>query len=181
LVFAPIIFSQTYKRFVQGTTGWDESLVKRTDKLKIGWHMFKENPLLGVGLGSYPGIWWHYMPEGKIKFAFLQRTEPYYPDMGYIQLLSETGLIGFTLQIGILMILGLKLWQLRKRAYLKGNTFAGGFYSLLLSLLMLLFILNCFQDFWIHPRVCFFYALCLIGFSKVHQHIFSTERSTQQR
>lgn len=49
-------------RFVpsEGAVGYDASAMERVDSIYLGWDVFKEHPLAGVG----PGMSYHYIPYG---------------------------------------------------------------------------------------------------------------------
>ena len=63
---------------------------------EAGWRMFKDRPLTGVGIGNYIGLLHFYgtgLPFLTGKISWAHNT--------YIQILSETGLIGFLFFMGM--------------------------------------------------------------------------------
>ncbi|GAB4316794.1 MAG: hypothetical protein Kow0059_09470 [Candidatus Sumerlaeia bacterium] len=162
LLIGPIVLGTTLARVQQGRTGWDLSVIERRDKILIALEILRHKPLFGVGLGSFPEAWDDYINPGELKFLWLDRTNPQYPDMGYMQLLAETGVVGFICQLALLVGIGVRLWRERRRALAEGQDYKAGLCSLLLSLMGLIVVVNGFQDFWISPRLSLFYALFLI-------------------
>lgn len=177
-LMAPIVLGTTIQRLQQGATGWDPSVVERRDKIMISMEILKQKPLTGVGLGSFPKVWDEYIVAGQLKWLFLEPSELQYPDMGYMQMLAETGIVGFGLQIGLLLGLAAGLWRERWRALRAGLSYKAGLCSLLLSLLGLIFVVNFFQDFWFSPRHSLFYALCLVVLSSRHAAVFADDRES---
>jgi O-antigen ligase len=55
-------------------------------------NMFKEKPLLGVGVGNYGYIYNKYKAEYAPRFEFLVKTHN-----AFLEILAETGLVGFAL------------------------------------------------------------------------------------
>lgn len=174
-IMAPIVLGTTLQRLQQGATGWDPSVIERRDKIMISAEILRQKPLFGVGLGSFPKSWDDYIVAGQLMWLFLEHTEPQYPDMGYMQLLAETGAVGFALQIGLLLALCGRLWSERRRAIESEQSYKAGLCNLLLSLAGLIFAVNFFQDFWHTPRHSLFFALCLVVMSRHHLAVFSNE------
>lgn len=82
----------------------DASAMIRIDAWKTGVIMFKENPLLGVGLRKYLDHFMDYCPPESPTYHLGLRN----PHSMYVQMLAETGLIGFSL---FLILLGKSFWD----------------------------------------------------------------------
>ena len=65
----------------------------RASEFLVGWYMFRDNPILGVGLKNYPI---HYQEYSK-RVGLDPRTEQRSPHNLYIEALAEQGIIGFSL------------------------------------------------------------------------------------
>lgn len=72
----------------------------RTSELFVGWLMFKDHPLLGVGLHNYPA---HYQSYSR-GLGLDSRAEPRAPHSLYVEIGAELGLLGVSL-------FGLLLWS----------------------------------------------------------------------
>lgn len=72
---------------------------------RAGWKMWLDHPLTGVGIGQYNYTLWRYMigMEGPT----VGSTTPHNT---YVQVLSETGIVGFSLFIGLLFRAFRNLW-----------------------------------------------------------------------
>ncbi|MDI6793070.1 MAG: O-antigen ligase family protein [bacterium] len=82
----------------------DESSMIRIDAWKTGLIMLKENPFLGVGMMKYLEKFEYYCPRDFPTFHLGLRS----PHSIYVQMFSETGLIGFSL---FLLLLGKSFWD----------------------------------------------------------------------
>ena len=76
----------------------DESTFERVYFIQYGFDLFKSHPLGGYGIGAA-----NYLLQGN------------YFHNNYIQLLVETGLVGFTLFYATIIWLIIKLWKYRKQ------------------------------------------------------------------
>ncbi len=89
----------------------DDSLVGRAYLYKRGFEIFVDNPLLGVGLDNFQ------MARGRT----FGMTIGAYSHSNYLELLTNTGLIGFLLFFGMYFVVGRKLlrcrWMYRSKKY----------------------------------------------------------------
>ncbi len=138
---------QTIGRFQE-----DKSLTMRRDGLKVGMEMVRKHPFMGVGLGCYHIMWWKYLPAGKTKTLQFLKVTPRYPDMGYNQLLSEGGLIGFGIAISFFLLLLSSLWKKRKQALILEDRGLVNVYSALLILLIIFLLSSMIQDTFLYVR-----------------------------
>ncbi|HEX32719.1 MAG TPA: tetratricopeptide repeat protein, partial [Candidatus Acetothermia bacterium] len=85
----------------------------------VGWEMFKDHPLLGVGLGNYKLNFVPYKaaflatPQGKSYNFYIPRAAQAHND--YVQVVAEMGILGIITLLSILVMLPLFFW-LRLRA-----------------------------------------------------------------
>ena len=138
---------QTIGRFKE-----DKSLTLRMDGLKVGMQIVRKHPLMGLGLGCYHIMWWKYLPPGKTKTLQFMKVTPRYPDMGYNQLLSEGGLIGFGLAVTFFILLLASLWKKRKQALALEDRGLVNIYSALLILLIIFLLSSMIQDTFLYVR-----------------------------
>lgn len=70
------------------------------------WHMFRDHPVLGVGLGNYPDLY-------HSKYILPTAVEPdqTHPHSNYLIYLAETGLIGFSAFIAMFLYLLRHYWS----------------------------------------------------------------------
>lgn len=84
----------------------NENAIQRTVFFSDGMKLFRQNPIVGLGLGSY---------ESAIKGVQDFYYETKYAHNHYIQALSDTGIIGFILFVGVLVTSGIALWRTRNK------------------------------------------------------------------
>jgi len=75
----------------------DESLVGRSNQALAGLAMFRDNPFLGVGFGNFSANYWDYASQLGLPSSGMRATAQglRHPHSLYIEILSETGLVGF--------------------------------------------------------------------------------------
>ena len=79
----------------------DTSLRGRSSEMLTGLAMFAEHPILGVGAGNYKPNYQRYAQLIGIEF----RTEARDPHSLYVQILAETGILGFVAFLGLFIFL----------------------------------------------------------------------------
>lgn len=142
----------------------DLSYLEHRDSALLGLEMFARHPWFGVGLGSFPDVWKDYIPADYPTF-FVQyygpRT-PKFPDMGYLGLLAESGLVGLALFIGTLGFVGWRAWDIRRAARAAGDAFAANYASMVLTLAIYVGVTTGTQDTFLYPRVWMVWGLALV-------------------
>ncbi len=137
LLFMPAAYTQRLQNFTDVLSGAatvqeESSLRGRASEAISGLMMFAEHPLLGVGVGNYPGQYQQYASELGLEY----RAKPREAHSLYVELLAETGLLGlaaFSLLFGSLL---LRLNQLRQAASQRHDPHTASWIaSLLLSLI----------------------------------------------
>lgn len=75
----------------------DDSLVGRSNQIRAGLAMFQNNPLLGVGFGNFSANYWDYANQlGLVNVGMRASSQiARHPHSLYVEILSETGIIGF--------------------------------------------------------------------------------------
>lgn len=130
LPLAPALLPDSFKQRLEALTSLssgvnahvDTSLARRTSYLLVGGAMIEDNPLLGSGPGTFP---LHFARSGYAS-AFAYRPDPQelYREAHntYLSMLSEVGLPGGLLFIG-LVGLSLRNFQVARRRWLaRGDT-----------------------------------------------------------
>lgn len=79
----------------------DTSIRGRTSEMLTGLRMFESSPLLGVGVGNYKNNYQKYAQEIGIELRATERE----PHSLYVQLLAESGILGFAAFIGAMIAL----------------------------------------------------------------------------
>ena len=101
----------------------------------VGWTMFSENPLTGVGLGNYKIVYPKYeaitfaRPGAVLPSTHLLKSAQAHND--YLQVAAELGSVGILALLGLFLVLAISLWK-RLRADASWNRFdllvlCGGF------------------------------------------------------
>jgi O-antigen ligase len=98
LVVLPDTYSARFSTlFSQDTLAQDESISGRSAAMEIGLEMFIENPILGVGFGKYRSNYWQTAEKlgleanaNNVNYA----EDAQSPHSLYIEILSETGIVG---------------------------------------------------------------------------------------
>lgn len=153
------------RRFLSvGNLSRDYSFLERSDSFHIGMQMFRENPVFGVGLGSFPAIWKEYIPADYPTF-FAQYSYPSrlrFPDFGYMAIMVETGLIGLGLYLIFHFLILVRAWNYRRMAIAAGDNLAANISATVLCLMVFIGVTSVIQDTFLYPRVWIVYALALL-------------------
>jgi len=162
LALSPYILRTIWMRLQTiGQFEVDRSLTMRMDGIKVGMEMVKRHPLLGVGLGCYHILWWKYLPTGKTKILHFLKQTPRYPDMGYNQIFSEGGLIGFGLAMAFFLMLAEFLWKKRKQAVLLNDRGLINISSALFLLMAIFLLSSLVQDTFLYVHTWLMFGFIL--------------------
>lgn len=114
----------------------NESNIERGNRWKVAWHIFKDFPLTGTGLNTYPEVYVYYMDKVDIQETNLSCNKMNAHQL-YSGWLSDMGLIGF---IGGLLVLV---------AFLKAalNRVKTKYFMLCLLLVVNFLLLGIIEDF----------------------------------
>ncbi len=115
IIFIPNQFKGRLSTLEELIPGRDESKIhldssfrQRILYMKTAWEMFSDNPFLGVGAGNYSEHYDQYSKQvGSIVSSYEHFGKPRLPHNLYLQIASETGLIGFVI---FMSIISLTLW-----------------------------------------------------------------------
>jgi O-antigen ligase len=118
----------------------------RTTLWKVGWRMFEAHPVGGVGVGNYSVVSINYLlrPGRTVDDRFIVDTPSKFPPHNvYLNVLSELGVVGFVLFVGILAFaVAAALRAARafaQRAEVTGELLARGLFIALCGYLVALF------------------------------------------
>lgn len=162
LISSPIVLHQMWSRMrTIGSIKSDRSLAFRLDGIQVALEVLRRKPWMGIGLGSYPTTWHKYLPPGKGRQIQYHKGERMYPDLCYSQLISEGGIIGFSLAIIFFISLLFRTWRMRREALQGKHRDIINLYSALLTSLII-FLLSCaIQDTFLYVSTWVMFGLIL--------------------
>ncbi|HAQ38162.1 MAG TPA: hypothetical protein DCQ58_06600 [Saprospirales bacterium] len=141
----------------------DDAVSSRSNAMLVGLKMFNDNPILGVGFGHYRSNYWEYAISLGLESNATNITDydenAHFVHSLYIEILSETGLVGFltfALFIGALLS---GLYKIRHK--LKDSPLYKDFGMLIIALAMSIFTFLV-SGFFLHG-VFYRYIWVLIG------------------
>jgi len=116
VALAPFVVGRIIDRIGQlGRDGApDISLMIRRDKVLVAFEVIEQHPWTGIGLNNFKDVWWEYRPRGELYQIHTDMARPQYIDLGWLQILTETGIIGLGLLLATLaaaMALWLAAWH----------------------------------------------------------------------
>lgn len=134
---APFFIGRVLERFSKAkSVMMDYSLIERHDKLNMAWEMFHSHRIFGVGSGAYKHLWPEYIPKGNMYLLHdYPRNRELYIDMGYMQILTEYGIVGALLVLAFFIA----SFVLFVRAYRMSRRLEDTSYSNLLAMCAALF------------------------------------------
>ena len=96
---------RVWHKYADRTRSWD---------WWVGWEMFKDAPVTGIGLGHYKLQFLEYKadflatPRGAAYDFYIARAAQAHND--YVQVLAETGLVGGLAVVGFIVVLAVSIW-----------------------------------------------------------------------
>ncbi|MDD4278540.1 hypothetical protein GX645_06210 [Candidatus Sumerlaeota bacterium] len=159
-----------------GNIDRDPSYLERRDQILVAMEMFKEKPIIGIGLGSYPAVWKNHLPKdySTYNMQYDYKTERY-PDFGYVQLLAETGVVGLMLAIALMLMVLRRAIRVRRMADARDNIMAFNLASMIIALAIFWITSNFVQDTFLYVRMWFVLGLTALI---TPQNLFLGARST---
>jgi hypothetical protein len=122
LLAAPVFGPKIAGRFSRVTVlSQDHSLAIRHDKLLIAAEVVKAHPWLGLGNFYFHTEWIRYRPRGGMVVQQYQTNPIFHMDLGYVQLLTEHGIVGTVLWFAMAAAMALAWWRTRWWAALTGD------------------------------------------------------------
>jgi O-antigen ligase len=98
----------------------------RSDLWKVAWQIFKRHPVDGIGLNAFEAIEPHYaLQSGTLTRAALVAEVPHLVHNVYLQLLTETGLVGFALFFVVIIGCLRTSWLAAKVFDARGHAYYG--------------------------------------------------------
>ena len=144
----------------------DSSFQQRILYMKTAWVMFSDNPFLGVGSGNYSEHYDKYSEQvGSIVSSYEDFGKPRLPHSLYLQIASETGIIGFIIFISIIFLTLMNFLSSYKRFKKVGDYDSG---SIVISF-MFGFIGYLISSFFLHgDYIRYFWLLVAIAVAANH-------------
>lgn len=160
LVAAPVVGAKVVERFSKASDfRKDPSLAVRRDKALIAYEMIGRNAWLGVGHNHYHVLFKDYRPKGQLYILPWILDRHQYIDLGYLQILTEYGIIGSVLVMLLFIYTGIMFF----RAYRHSLGFSDTFWTNLLAALAAVFaqllISMLIQDTFVTPRTYILFGL----------------------
>ena len=121
LQFLPASYTERITSLFQFSSGSsnrvsDVSFQGRISENIAAWRMFQDHPMFGVGLDNFQVNYQTYSR----KIGLDSRRDPRAPASFYLELLSEQGLVGFSIFMIFMAIVFRQLWQARELFQLLG-------------------------------------------------------------
>ncbi len=133
----------------------DPSFLERRDAFLTGMNGLAAHPWNGIGLGAFPTTWRDFYPRDGSTY-FIQSTlevEWRYLDSGYVQILVETGLLGFGVAGFVLGNLAWRVWRVRREMLGRGDWEGVAAAGWVLGLGCFVAVGTLVQDTMLNPRV----------------------------
>jgi O-antigen ligase len=92
-----------------------ESAESREVFLYVSWQMFKDRPLFGFGFGQFPSQKLPYLSDRNTDLQ-LETIRPWSHHNTYLSILTELGIVGLALFVGILAAWAIRGWRLFRDA-----------------------------------------------------------------
>ena len=97
-------------------TDWDGGGTGRAELWTVGWRMFEDEPITGVGLNNFREESQRYVREpGPLEFVHLIAERPGVVHNSFLQQLAETGIVGLLLYLAAVGACLSALWRAVKR------------------------------------------------------------------
>lgn len=103
LVAVAVIPSSYWQRQRSVTSSTDTSITRRWNYLVLGWHTFKERPLMGHGPGTFKKLWAEAIYTGRIG-QDIRRGHVRPAHNTYLEILIGKGLVGLLLFLTVIFI-----------------------------------------------------------------------------
>ena len=133
----------------------DRSILGRRTYQAGAWHIFLDHPLLGVGFGQSP----KYIPRYGRMYGYMLGPKDAAAHNMYLQILSETGLVGFAVFLLILWAVARPMFALRGYWAQNRPEYAHTLTSLMLGLLLFL-VTSIFLHLSFTRYFCLLLGLC---------------------
>ncbi|MCB2155369.1 O-antigen ligase family protein [bacterium] len=160
---APLVIVKLLGRLenIGGEGKPDASLAIRLDKFIAARHMIADHPVFGIGLTNFKDVWPDYRVPGEMYIIHYERVFKHHVDLGYVQLLTETGFVGFSFFL-LIVLFTFRLWR---KTFVQATKFPDTFHRNALAAAFMGFVqlgMSLFlQDTFFIPRTFLLFALLL--------------------
>ena len=101
----PFVVGKILERYNNiGESRPDVSIAVRADKFRVAREILRDHWVLGIGLNNFKDYWFEYKPRGELYQIHTDPEHEYYIDLGYMQLLTETGIVGLLAFVALMVI-----------------------------------------------------------------------------
>ena len=139
----------------------DWSFRLRQDNLRNSLQIFRHSPWFGCGLGSYPRAWWEVRSLDTFMLQYDWDWDTVEPDMSYVRLLAETGLVGLGLNLAFYGGMSGFLWRRGRRLRALGRRSSAEFASAVLLTWAVFLIASAIQDTSLYLRTWLTFGLTI--------------------
>ncbi len=161
IVSAPFLITKVFTRLGTITEiSRDYSILTRRDGFLIGMEILRNKPLFGIGFGSFPTTWPSYLPDNTYLLQY-DKLGKHYPDFGYNQILSETGIVGLTIALVFFCLTLRILFMMRREGINKQRRDLANYASALLVLMAVFLIASFIQDTFLYVRTWIMFGMIL--------------------
>ena len=116
--------------------------------------------VFGIGFGSFPTTWPKYLPDNTHLLQY-DKLGKHYPDLGYNQILSETGIVGLTIALVFFYLTLRMLFMMRREGINKQHRDLANYASALLVLMAVFLIASFIQDTFLYVRTWIMFGMIL--------------------
>ncbi|MCC6547908.1 O-antigen ligase family protein [Candidatus Sumerlaeota bacterium] len=177
LAVAPLFVPALIERFAGAKSILtDHSLTEHHDKAEIAKEAFIHHPVFGIGHGAFKDVWHEYIPYGKI-YGFYEtpRNRHAYVDMGYLQILTEYGIVGSVILLAFFVavaLLFLRCYRLSLRITDPAYT---NIMAMCAALFAQLFVSLFVRDAFLTPQTCVVFGVFFAACTAV-EHAFAQQQ-----
>jgi O-antigen ligase len=137
----------------------DPSFRIRRDNALNAWEIVKDRPWFGCGLGCYTEVWWETRSLETYYAQYEVDVRRQVPDMNYLRLAAETGLVGLGLNLLYYAAMMALVWRARRRALAAGRPAVADYASALLLGWAIFLLSSATQDTVLYLRTWLLFAL----------------------
>lgn len=167
----PLVLNKVIDRlFMTKNIFMDLSYLFRHDKIYIALDIWKEHPWFGIGLDNFSLLWDQYRPIG---LYIVEPTDQrkYFIDMGYVQILTEFGLVGLVLFFTLFLATFIHFIKIYRMSLRLKDTWYTNILAALAALFFQVLLLNTISDAFLRlPSLLVFGIFFAVSTSIHHQY-----------
>lgn len=160
-----------------GTASQDPSLGRRTSYIYVGAQSLAKDPLLGSGIGTFPVVYAHSAYSKSYSFSVDNPDLYRRAHNTYLEIFSETGLLGGFCFLLIMLMIYRNLYLARQYAVNSGDTEQAGFILALLYSMVSMSIFMLFLSAIEHKYLWFMVGVSIVMYQQQKlQAVMSNEQ-----